>query len=156
MLAALRGVQTMGNRERTNNLIKQIWKFGLVGGISSFIDYAVLAFCVEALKFHYLFSGLISFTISVVVSYSLSMRYVFHTRSNHDKRQEFVLFVLLSSFGLVINEVVMVACIEIADMHYLVAKVLATTAAMAYNFISKKILFENKARTRMERKDIGK
>lgn len=146
----------MGNREGTINLIKQIWKFGLVGGISSLTDYAVLVFCVEALKFHYLFSGFLSFTVSVAVSYPLSMRYVFHTQSSLDKRQEFVAFVLLSSFGLVFNEAVLAACTEIAGMHYLVAKVLATAVVMIYNFISKKILFEKDVRTGMERKDTGK
>lgn len=122
--------------------MKQIWKFGLVGGISSLTDYAALIFFVEALKFHYLFSGFISFTVSVVVNYFLSMRYVFHTRNSQDKRREFAVFVLLSSFGLVFNEAVMAACTEKADMHYLAAKMLATAVVMVYNFISRKVLFE--------------
>ncbi len=59
----------------------------------------------------YLFSGFLGFTISVVVNYLLSMKYVFVRRDDLSRTKEFTIFVILSAFGLLINELVLYICL---------------------------------------------
>lgn len=61
------------------NLIKQIIKFGIVGGMCFVIDYGLLIFLTEVISINYLISSGISFSVSVIVNYILSLKYVFET-----------------------------------------------------------------------------
>lgn len=46
------------------NLIKQIIKFGIVGGMCFVIDYGLLIFLTEVISINYLISSGISFSVS--------------------------------------------------------------------------------------------
>ena len=123
-------------------LIAQIMKFGIVGGIAFVIDYGLLAFCTEILHINYLVSATIGFTVSVVFNYVASMRYVFAHKEDMSRRREFVIFVVLSVIGLIINNAVMWAGVEIASVHYLVVKILATAIVMVWNFVTRKLFLD--------------
>ena len=74
-----------------------------------------------------------------------------------DKKKEFSVFLILSAFGLLINEVVMYVCIDGVYAHspwlkelvsdgnmVALSSVLATVIVMVYNFISRKLFLERK------------
>ena len=105
------------------------------------IDYALLYLCTEYLGMHYLISGICSFTVSVVVNYYLSSRFVFVMKIKNTK-EEFFLFVLLSVVGLGINEVVLGILTENFSVHYMLSKIVATAIVMVYNFVTRKVLIE--------------
>ena len=50
----------------------------------------------ELAGFHYLVSGALSFAVSVVVNYLLSMKFVYEARARENRTGEFITFVLLS------------------------------------------------------------
>lgn len=130
-------------------LIIQFLKFGIVGGIAFVVDYAIMVFLTEAFGVPYLISSFISFCVSVVVNYLLSMRFVFVSRDDIKKQTEFISFLILSIIGLGINELVMylVADVLIGDKMkraYLVAKLVATFIVMIWNFVTRKIFLEKK------------
>lgn len=122
-------------------LIRQIIKFGIVGTICFLIDYALLYLCTEYLGMHYLISGICSFTVSVVVNYYLSSRFVFVMKIKNIK-EEFFLFVLLSVVGLGINEVILGILTETFSVYYMFSKIVATAIVMVYNFVTRKVLIE--------------
>ena len=62
---------------------------------------------------NYLVSATISFTVSVVFNYLASMRYVFTHKEDMSRRREFVIFIILSVIGLLINNVCMWAGVEL-------------------------------------------
>ena len=124
--------------ERMKKLIAQFMKFGVVGFIAFFIDYGLLAFCTEVLHINYLVSATIGFTVSVVFNYLASMRYVFTHKEDMSRRREFVIFVVLSIIGLIINNAIMWAGVELAHVHYLVVKIFATAVVMVWNFVTRK------------------
>ena len=70
------------------NLIKQIIKFGIVGGLCFVIDYGLLIFLTEVISINYLISSGISFSVSVIVNYILSLKYVFETDKKNNKVKE--------------------------------------------------------------------
>ena len=125
------------------NLIAQFLKFGVVGFIAFFIDYGLLAFCTEVLGINYLISATIGFTVSVVFNYIASMRYVFVHKEGMSRTKEFVIFVVLSIIGLLINNGCMWAGVELLGIHYLIVKIGATVIVALWNFITRKILLDD-------------
>ena len=97
------------------------------------------------------------FTISVIINYILSMKFVFVRRREMDRKREFVIFVILSLIGLVLNELIIKVSIDViyegsAFLKGLMgpglvtagAKIVATGIVMVYNFITRKIFLEQK------------
>ena len=123
-------------------LFAQLMKFGVVGFIAFLIDYGLLAFCTEILHINYLVSATIGFTVSVVFNYLASMRYVFTHKEEMSRRREFIIFVVLSIVGLVINNVILWAGVELIHVHYLIVKIFATAVGMVWNFVTRKIFLD--------------
>ena len=88
-------------------LIAQFMKFGVVGFIAFIIDYGLLALLTEVFGINYLISATVSFTVSVIFNYIASMRYVFTHKEDMSRRREFIIFVVLSVIGLLINNAIM-------------------------------------------------
>ena len=122
-------------------LVKQIVKFGFVGGTAFLIDAGVLMILSKNLGINYMIANVISFTVSVIYNYIMSMKFVFDVKENNPQKN-FVQFIILSIIGLVINEIIMKLCVGLLSLTLLISKILATAVVMVYNFISRKILLE--------------
>lgn len=122
-------------------ILSQIIKFGLVGFLCFFIDYGIMVFLTEVVGVHYLLSSGISFTVSVIVNFVLSLTYVFETEKGN-KIKEFIIFVVLSVIGLGINQVLMWFCVDILGIFYMISKIGATAVVMVYNFVTRKMILE--------------
>ncbi len=124
-----------------NKLLNQILKFGLVGGTAFVIDYVLLYFCTEFLHIHYLISSIISFTVSVIFNYILSIKWIFDVKKKQDVKG-FVIFIILSVIGLGINSLIMYVMVEKFGVYYMLSKIVSTAVVMVYNFITRKIFVE--------------
>ena len=144
-------------------LFAQIIKFGFVGGLCFLIDFVItmivnhVLHAVTGMAFETTatVAGFFGFTISVIVNYILSMKFVFERKEDMSKKKEFIIFLILSIIGLGINEVVIWFCTGVLykDIQWLQetfnntvylagAKILATAIVMVYNFVSRKIFLE--------------
>lgn len=123
-------------------LLEQIMKFGVVGVIAFIIDYGLLALLTEVFGVNYLVSATISFTVSVIFNYLASMRYVFTHKEDMSRTREFIIFVVLSIIGLLINNFCMWAGVEMLHIHYLITKIGATALVMVWNFVTRKIFLD--------------
>lgn len=130
---------------RAAALGRQIFRFGLVGGLCFLIDYILLALLVEAAGLHPVSASAVSFCVSVTVNYLLSMHFVFQRREDTGHLRELAEFVVLSAVGLGINELLMYLGTEGLGVHYLLVKIAATAIVMVYNFVSRKLLLERRA-----------
>lgn len=146
-------------------LMDQIMKFGIVGFICFGIDW-LIGFIVLHIGMAIAGEGsftlcsqigaVIGFTVSVIVNYILSFKFVFERKDDLNKKAEFVIFVVLSVIGLGLNSLIIWLCTEplynsVMWFHqfsygllYTAAKVLATAIVMVYNFITRKIFLEKK------------
>ena len=136
-------------------LMEQILKFGVVGFICFLIDFGITTGFTNIFGVHYLISKFLGFVISAIVNYLLSIKYVFTEKKEMDKK--FAVFLILSAFGLLINEIVMYVCIDGAYAHSAflqenisdglmvsISSIIATGIVMVYNFISRKLFLERK------------
>ena len=123
-------------------LIEQSMKFGVVGVIAFVIDYGLMVALTELAGVNYLISATISFIVSVTFNYFASMRYVFTHKEGMSRRREFVVFVVLSVIGLLINDALMWLGTDIAGISYLITKIFATAVVMVWNFVTRKIFLD--------------
>ena len=81
---------------KTENLLIQIFKFGIVGVIATLIDFAFLYIFKEFCKFPVILSNTLSFCISVVYNYWASVKWVFDVNEEKDPRKNFIIFIIFS------------------------------------------------------------
>lgn len=125
------------------HLISQICRFSFVGILCFAVDYFLLLFFTEIIGMNYLISGSISFIVSVIINYILSIRYVFCSDHRISFKKELITFTLLSLFGLFINEIFMWFFVEHINLCYSLSKIYAGLLVSIYNFISRKIFLES-------------
>lgn len=128
-----------------NRLVQQIFRFAVVGGLAFVVDFGLLLFLTEQVGLNYLVSATISFVASVIVNYILSITWVF-TANKHKKASVFqiVMFFVLSTCGLFINNAIMWFSVEILAISYVIGKLVATFVVMGFNFVTRKILIEGR------------
>lgn len=145
--------------------MEQIMKFGVVGVVCFLIDFAITMVVSSLLRSAAgletgtaaLIGAFFGFTISVIINYILSMKYVFTRKEEMDRRKEFVIFTILSLIGLLIHEVIIMLCIDVIYENWIWlkswlsptlatagAKIFATGIVMVYNFITRKKFLEQK------------
>lgn len=120
----------------------QIIKFVIVGMLAFLIDYGIMVVLTDVFSVYYLFASTISFSISVIFNYICSMKFVFSGNKNGSKKKEFILFIVLSILGLMINQIAMVIFVEKLNIIVKISKIFATAIVMVWNFITRKILIE--------------
>ncbi len=147
-------------------LVEQIMKFGVVGVVCFLIDYLIglitlhLLMAIAGESFFEtasMIGSALGFTISVIVNYILSFKFVFARKENMNRKAEFVIFIVLSVIGLGLNQLIIWVCIgpvysNVAwlrallnySLAYTGAKVIATAIVMVYNFITRKLFLEQK------------
>jgi putative flippase GtrA len=124
-------------------LIIQLIKFGIVGVIATLIDLAVLMLLKEFMHVDVLVASAVAFSVSVIANYILSMLFVFKGSEN-SKVKEFIVFVVLSIGGLLLNQFIMWIGTEIMTAYYLWVKAFALVFVPIYNFVTRKIFLEKK------------
>ena len=131
---------------KNNKLLSQIFRFLLVGGLAFVIDYLTLIFCKEVLNIHVLISAAIAFTVSVIANYILSVKWVFDVDKEKSKKKNFVIFIIFSIIGLGLTELIMWFGVDIVKISYLIVKIVATAIVMVFNFITRKLFLEKRAK----------
>ena len=121
----------------------QLIRFGVVGVIAAIVDVGVLVALKELMQIDVLLSSAVSFSVSVIVNYLLSMSFVFKSR-NDNKIKEFIIFVLLSIGGLCLNQLILWLGVKFTSIYYLAIKIFAMVIVPVYNFLTRKIFLESK------------
>ena len=81
-------------KDKTKNLLLQMFKFLLVGGLAFVIDYVTLIICKEVFHINVLISAAIAFIVSVIINYILSVKWVFDVDKNKSKEKNFITFII--------------------------------------------------------------
>ncbi len=123
-------------------LVIQIFKFIIVGGIATVIDWLVYYILYNFLGVNPLIANVLSFTVSVIYNYIASVKWIFNVDKEKSKKRIFIEFIVLSVIGLLITEILLYLFISIS-MQKMLAKIIATAIVMVFNFVTRKIFLEN-------------
>ena len=104
------------------------------------VDFLILLLLTEVGGVNYLWSNLAAVCVGIVMSYLLSVKWIFLDRRYSRVVFEFPIFVLICAVGIILNDTLLWASVEFGNIHYLVAKVVVTAAIFAINFFVKKII----------------
>lgn len=124
-------------------LARQIFRFAIVGGLSTVIDFVVLYVLHHRLHINYLIATAIAFAVATIFNYWASMTFIFESKFVADqKKQEFMLFLILSVCGLGLTEVLMYISVEWLGSAVMLGKLFVTAFVMVFNFVTRKLFIE--------------
>jgi putative flippase GtrA len=103
-------------------------------------DFATLVLLTELFGVHYLVSAAAGFGLGILITYCLSIRWVFSARRLANASVERMIFVLIGVGGLAINHMVMFSLTEIALFPYWLSKIGAVALVFLFNFTLRKAL----------------
>lgn len=129
-------------KPKTKKLLIQIFKFTIVGGIATIIDFVFLYLFREFCHFPVLVSNTLSFCISVIYNYVASVKWVFDVNKEKNAKKQFIVFIVFSVLGLLLNNLIMWISVDFLSIYYLLSKVIATAIVMIFNFVTRKIFLE--------------
>ena len=124
-------------------ILLQFSRFGIVGFLSTLLEWVIFYILTNIIHIHYGISTAISFLISTVFNYYLSVKYVFDVNQEKSKKRNFIIFVIFSIMGLGLNELILFICIEKINLYNMIGKVISTGIVMIFNFITRKLFLEN-------------
>jgi putative flippase GtrA len=116
-------------------MITRAFKYGIVGGLCALIDFLVFALFATVLEVNYLIAATLSFLVSTLANYVLSIRFVFASGARFKKRRHEASLVLgVSAVGYLFNIGTLFMCVEYLFVHPLLAKIIASGSAFGWNF----------------------
>lgn len=124
-------------------LLNQIFKFIIVGGIATLIDWVIYYMLNSILNINPLISNIFSFTISLIYNYIASVKWVFVVSKKKNKKRIFIEFGFLSIIGLLLSEFIIWILVDKLLINSLISKIISTAIVMVFNFITRKIFLED-------------
>jgi putative flippase GtrA len=117
---------------RTDNVLVQLFRYFAVSGLSLVLDFATLYLFTDVLGIHYMVSGVMSYSIGLVVNYASPLEGV---RLEEVRRQAKGVrhLRLIGVAGMGVNSFVLWLCTGLLGMHYLVARVISAAIGYAWN-----------------------
>ena len=128
--------------DKTEHLLVQIFNFAIVGFTATIIDFLFLYLFRDICYLSLVLSNTLSFCISVIYNYFASMAFVFDVNKNKSKKRNFILFIIFSVIGLILNDILVWFISEKLSIYYLLSKVFATLVVMIFNFVTRKKFLE--------------
>ena len=125
----------------SKDLVRQFGRFLIVGGISFCFDFGIFT-ALYRLGVPHLLASVVSFTLSVVVNYVLTRKYVFDSSKDVDVRKEFVYYLLLNFVALGLNTLILYISTDLLGTSAYFGKIAATAIVLVFNFITRKMLIE--------------
>lgn len=129
-----------GRLRSSVRMLRQFMRFLIVGVLSFAVDYGLYIVLLNWLQ--YIVASSISFTISLVLNYYLTLRFVFKARPGRSMVREFVAFVALNMVALGLNQLCLFLAVAGLGVSEVAGKIIATAVVLVYNFISRKLLIE--------------
>ena len=137
-----RDVDTHISQRPADPRARELMRYAVVSGLASLVDVGLLVGLTSGRGVYYLHAAAIAFVCGLLISYLLSIAWVFQARTWQNPVVEFGLFTLIGGIGLLGNGVCMWFFTEYAHLHYLCSKMVSGLFVFLWNFVAKKwVLF---------------
>ena len=127
---------------KQKGIYEQIFRFTIVGGIATIIDWIVYYLLFNYLNIDPLLANIFSFSVSVIYNYIASVKWVFNVDETKSKKKTFVYFIFFSVIGLLLTELLLFVFINKMTFDEMISKIVATFIVMIFNFVTRKMFLE--------------
>ena len=128
-------------------IFEQLVRYVFSGGIAFVVDFGLLWFVTSVCHAHYLVGAFCGYTVGLIITYLLSIKWIFNERKLENAKLEFIIFTCIGLCGLLLTQACMYCFTEflLGTENYLYSKLITTVIVALFNFVMKKILlFTNK------------
>jgi putative flippase GtrA len=123
----------------------KIVRYFFVGAIAAVIDIGLFTIFASYLKFPWAIVSIISFIISTLANYFLSIRFVFKSGLRYKKQHEILGVFIVSTLALFLNQMFLYLFIEKMNLHLIISKCLTTGMLFLWNYLGRKrFIFDTK------------
>lgn len=123
----------------------KIFRFLISGGLAAATDLTLLFLFTDILGFWYLLSSVIAFILSFFVSFSLQKLWTFRDHSKERVKKQLGIYLLIASFNIVINTLLVYLSVEYFSLHYLPAQIIVSAfIAIESFFVYQKFIFHKR------------
>lgn len=124
------------------NLFLQLVRYAFSGGIAFAVDFGLLWLITDLCHAHYLVGAFCGYTAGLIITYLLSIKWIFSERKLESRTAEFTIFTVIGLCGLLLTQGLMYVFTEylFGTEHYLYSKLLTTVIVSLFNFAMKKVL----------------
>ena len=123
------------------NKFRNLILYGIIGGISSGLDFLVYFLLVNIVGVHYLIANTCSILIGITTSFTLNRHYNFKVKDKTKRR--FAIFLCVGLAGLLLSSLILYVCIQQLKLDELLSKLLSIVFVVIMQFIiNKNITFK--------------
>jgi putative flippase GtrA len=127
--------------DRADRGIVQLIRYGLVVAIAAPIDFGGYVLLATKYDMDYVLASVISFTASLIVNYFLCIKWIWTEHSNRQKHVDAMMFFLIGLVGLALTAFLVWIFTSVANLNYIVAKLVTFMIVFVWSFGSRRYLF---------------
>lgn len=127
----------------THGLIKLI-RYGMVVIITAPIDLGGYIIFKSAFHIYYVLAATLSFTLSLIVNYLLSVAWVWTDHTGRQRHVDAIIFAIIGIVGLGITDLVVYLFTDFEHLNYIVSKLIAFCIVFFWSFGARHWLFSKK------------
>lgn|SRR5690606_37011260 len=122
--------------------IWQLFKFGVVGLSGFIIDFGFTYFLKEIIKVHKYIANSVAFILAASSNYFFNRNWTFEN-TDPDMASQYLTFMVVSTGGLIVNNLTIYYLNDKRHMNFWLAKFLAVFVSMIWNFLGYKFFTFN-------------
>lgn len=128
----------------TSHGLIQLIRYGLVVAIAAPIDLGGYIVLKSMFHVYYVLAATISFTVSLIVNYLLSVAWVFTAKTGRQRHTDAAIFAIIGVVGLGLTDLIVWGLTDYAKLNYIVSKLIAFLLVFFWSFGARRWLFAGK------------
>ena len=133
-------VKVLFNSGPSEIKIIQLLRFIIAGGSTASLDFILYWFIVRIIGWHYIIAVTISFITASTINYYISVIWVFFQGKFKSQFSEYLVFLLFTGLGLVLNYVILYSGIDLLGINNLFVRICSIVFVTIFNFFTKKFV----------------
>ena len=134
------------SRVELSALAREGARYAIASAIALALDFGLYAGLIRLAGVHYLAAAPAGFLLGLAAVYLLSAHWAFAVRRYDDARVEFAVFAAIGGAGLLLNQAVIHAGVDAADLSPEAAKLVSAALVFGFNFSARKLLLFSRYR----------
>lgn len=139
----------------TKNGYVQLIRYGMVVAIAFPVDFGLLYIFTDKFHMYYVLSAVLSFTISMIVNFILSIFWVFKLRTKRALWKEAIVFAVIGFIGMGLTALIVWVATDFGGFHYMASKLIAVSVVFFWSFGARRYMFNVESWRFWKRKTIS-